>query len=1132
VDAQTGAGFANTSNMGGTNYSVGTDDLLQQNAQGQISGNGSTILSAKGGAIPSRPAMKYAAGGGATASTLLSPDYSGPTAGGGWAGTAYADMAPNQQAWATNQQTLLGQEKANANNPAWAGWSQLSGTPAAIWPAATPTAPTPLNEPAPAASTTVSPSASSTITDPTTTTTTGAPGLPNSIQAKSYDPNVDAQTGAGFANTSNTGGTNYSVGTDDLLQQNASGQISGSDPNNTTILSRKGGSIPKLTRRVKYDDGGGVSPSAAGMPPGLGSQQQAIPPIYFNPATYAGAGAPVGKGITQNSATTFNAGAIPSLPMARGGAVGYDDGGMVGDEGLSTMQSMDYADARDDQAGAAPAATQVSYNSAGEPTSDINPADYITPAAPTSGQTAAAPSGGPAGRSDSIPPPDPTTAQIHDDAGNPSKGLIAAIGDGLHWLGDHLGLTGGQPAPAIAQHPEQNQRQQAFASGQNVGDMTSKDYEELNRIADPGGQLKNGYQNLAGLEAGYKWALSKGDAATAGKLAAAYLHYSVNLSQNLSGEAQKALYAGDLQKSVDYTNQALQAVPDGRNIHVELSPDGKTVKVTGSSLTGQQLWQKYGAAPELLERASALGKSGKLQWDALESQAAKYDSTFAQMQKARIANGIAQGKEDTANASAERVAATGAGNPLQPVTRVGDAAPTPALPGPGTNANVGQRTDNAPAVTPAAATSPTTGAPPSPNSAGAAQPNAAPQGADSNAPYQPSDLGGAPTQAGPAIPSQATPAPSANVPAAQGQDVSFEDIAHRIDGQEIQANNSDLAKIQGKYFTPQGNILYGGQEYARPPEPDMTGLNRQEQAQAIQAYAKGPLAQYNAMVKANQDAMNKEVADNKDIRSKQFQFMRDQAGRQFIEGQANKRSQAQIDAAQALEANKEKDAAANREATWTHDEQKPLSPEESNKRFAEHPATSFLASSPATAVYKNDGTLDENASAQALGKMFDLNDRGGLRRVDTLSTALTNAQTYNPHVSPQQLGTTLTNMANGTYGYRAKTQPVDYGYGPMRQVEVFRGKVGQGTPTRLLIPADDYDAVDGIKGEFVNAQPKPTAAAPAAPAGPAAPAIPRTPYKPLIQSRPGEESGIRMPQWVPPEQIPPEQRQLYPELNR
>src|SRR4029077_7770807 len=87
------------------------------------------------------------------------------------------------------------------------------------------------------------PSAASTINDPTTQTTTGAPKLPNNIVAKTYDPNVDPQTGANFANTSNTGGTDYSVGTDDLLNKNASGQISG---------SRKGGPIRR------YVNGGGI----------------------------------------------------------------------------------------------------------------------------------------------------------------------------------------------------------------------------------------------------------------------------------------------------------------------------------------------------------------------------------------------------------------------------------------------------------------------------------------------------------------------------------------------------------------------------------------------------------------------------------------------------------------------------------------------------------------------------------------------------------------------------------------------------------------------------------------------------------------------------------------------------------
>ena len=218
--------------------------------------------------------------------------------------------------------------------------------------------------------------------------------------------------------------------------------------------------------------------------------------------------------------------------------------------------------------------------------------------------------------------------------------------------------------------------------------------EELNDMADPNHQLQGEYRTIAGLEGGWRWATLQGDTQTAGRLSAAILHYSVLTSQNLSAEAQKALYNGDLQKSVDYTNQALAAIPDGRNIKVALSPDGKTVSVTGSSLTGQQLWQKYGSAAEVLERATAAGKDGKLQWDALESQAAKYDSTFAGMQRARQSN-FTQGaredtiaakekaKEDAANAEADReTAAFNKMYPNQAPANVPAAAPPATQPAP------------------------------------------------------------------------------------------------------------------------------------------------------------------------------------------------------------------------------------------------------------------------------------------------------------------------------------------------------------------------------------------------------------------------------------------------------------------
>ena len=182
------------------------------------------------------------------------------------------------------------------------------------------------------------------------------------------------------------------------------------------------------------------------MPPGLGGQQ-AIPPIYYNPATYAGAGAPVGKGISQNSAPTFGAGAIPSLPMVQGGAVkAFADGGGVGDDDLAMMQNLDFDDARRDDASGGSAAPAT-------PTSDKDPGWYINPN-DTSAQAAPAPTSGNGGApTDHTPPPDPMTPQIHDDAGNPSKGLIGAISDGLHWLGEHLGWLGVGRHAAVASNP-------------------------------------------------------------------------------------------------------------------------------------------------------------------------------------------------------------------------------------------------------------------------------------------------------------------------------------------------------------------------------------------------------------------------------------------------------------------------------------------------------------------------------------------------------------------------------------------------------------------------------------------------------------------------------------------------------
>ena len=470
--------------------------------------------------------------------------------------------------------------------------------------------------------------------------------------------------------------------------------------------------------------------------------QQAIPPIYFNPATYAGAGAPVGKGITQNSATTFNAGAIPSLPMARGGVVGYDDGGGVGDLDTSLEDERGVASddamtnqllAQNDQTDAAPA-----------PGVTAPPGGYYTPtdfqASATSGPSTT--QGGPPSGVSQITP------EISDGQGNPSKGLIGAIGDGLHWLGDHLGLVGGAQAhPAIASHPDTQTNRANFASGQNVGGMDKATHDDLANTIDPNNSLNGAERQIAVMEGTYRYMLSQGNATGAAKMAASILQYSVQTSQKFAEEAAKQLYDGNLQGAVDNINHASDAVPDGRLTHVTLNKDGTAI-VTSTGMDGRVLWQQKGSAEAILQYATNRGRTGQMQWDALEDQAAKYDPTFRDMKKARNQNITAQTKADAAEASANKVAAAGGSGTLQPVTRVGNAAP-PAIPSGPTGTPASATAPAAPTAPPS--TSSGAGAPSSPDSTGAAAPATPPAGADSNAsPYPPSPLGGAaPAQPGP-----------------------------------------------------------------------------------------------------------------------------------------------------------------------------------------------------------------------------------------------------------------------------------------------------------------------------------------------------------------------------------------------
>jgi hypothetical protein len=1106
VDATTGAGFANTSNTGGTNYSVGTDDKLNQTTPGTISGTGDgTILSRGGGpiprrqafargGIPSRPTLRLQAGGNAAIAAMNSPSYIGPTLQGGWQGTPESQLAPNQQAWANTEQGILAQELSAAHKDAayWGAggtnptggndtmqyWNQLTTMPAAVWPTTT-TTPTPIAEPAPTVQNVVNqgqPIVDIATIDPTATTTTGAPGIPNAIQAKSYDPNVDATTGAGFTNTSSTGGTDYSVGGDDKLQTTSDNQISGTG--NATILSAKGGSIPRRNRRppprknyTRYDLGGAagdqsgdVSPSALGMPPGLSSGgQQQIPPYYYNPATYAGAGAPVGKGVTQTSVPTFSAGAIPSLPMARGGTVyKFDDGGDVPDESAAAMPSpimdemQDQRDEAEDaqrdqvsaQAAAAPGAGAGAYDQGGKyfTPPDDTAAPPVTQAGNQDGQA----QHGPYRRTDQLTP------QIKDNDGNPSRGLVDAISGGLQWIASHLGLGSAQAA-GIAGDPNTQTARMNFSSGkQPDGDavISHAAYHEAGDIQDPANALNTVEHKIAGMEGMRLWMLNRGDVVGANKMAASMMQYSAIANAPIGEEAARRYYDGDLKGAVDALNEASANVVDGRHIVASLVPDGKggqMVHVEGSTLDGRTLWQQMVAPHAIL--AAALGfKDQSYTWKRYEDQAVKYDPEMKAEYDARIAEQKQQRKEADAQAKAT-ASETALGPTDRPYAPSANATmPTPAQP----SAPAPTLTPVGAPAAPAAPTAPSPGRSPDTTTAQTAAPPPTSDG---------SLLARGPTGHGGAIPSQAGPniaTPDAQEAAA---DTDFQKIAASLDKQETDG----YATIRSNHISPAGNPILGGNEIL-PADPNHP---RDAAWQARDARWREAMQTVNQTIASEGHDLTVRIASQRQALAQSYAAAKEQRG---AERAAAKTAAGQVQA-QTMETTREegrqKFETGKEMSSREWDSTKPRASEEVEREINMTP-------DPQTPSPKDPNVI----MAHSLG-YTDSRGRPQIDRLNNLLTAqeqtvMSQALVSGFHYSPTQSLAAVADMVTGAVtnkNYEMSGEPLsaDKTYGvPRVLVTVNRlNDNGEGvTSGKMAMPTEDYRNLRGLIKQRAAAEAK------------------------------------------------------------
>jgi hypothetical protein len=1058
------------------------------------------------------------------ATTAAGASYTAPT---GERGGQAPTVNQGQLTLAQNQQAMY-QGEFNPNEPA----AQAAAAAAASTPAA--------SAPAPAIPPTVTavsrPVLTSTLSNAANGgTTTGAYQLPNTVApapapTTTYNPTPKIPTTL-VSNTPNTGASD--IGATDTSKKPSTG---GDASMNTGAYAgfRRGG----VTRRVTgYDDGGGVSPAPAGMLPGM-SGGQAVPPIYYNPATYAGAGAPVGKGVTNTSAPTYVAGAIPSLPMARGGIVRYDDGGDVqqpdpniGMDQADQVALNDYdpGDARIEQDIASRSAAE---NAPAQPTEPgmpaftgyfLPPQDQPAPApAPTQG-------GGAQGGAQEDPhrPPGllPYAAQGSDPNGNPSNGFISALTGGIHWLADHLGVIGGAQAgqQALAPDPQTQQNRQVYTSRANM--ITSANREQLNDMADPHHTLDQFMRNINGLEQGWRWLVAQGDITGANKMAASVLQYDVANANNYQEEAAKRYYDGDLPGAVKALNAAADAVPADQRFQATLEKDSSgnpIIKISGSDLTGRELWQRYAMPAAIL---GAVNPS--MPWTMLENQAARYDPTFKQMATERAAAAKERYGDQQAAAAAQKFAP-----PRPAVTPQSNApapAPAPAMPSVPPPPTITADTTTTPPVTGGRA--PVVTPPPTADNSSGVTPGGDTGAAMAALPPQPTrgPIGGSDT--GSALAAQSAPdanAPAAGAAAVSAQTPDFDKIAASLD-QQANVRHQQVALETQQRFQSQ---------YEDYPDPslvrnkaDLTAFNTRREE-----------------VKAHNDAVDKAkgeyfTARNKDV-SDDVAAQRARLLAQETDARAAAGREATDTRAEAGRKATDERADKSRTAGYEHEEQRPLPYTEGEKVEG----VKTIASLPRNAVY-NNGVLDENASAQNTAKAYDLGSpaTGGLQRLNLIGDATRNIQTWNTHIGVNQVGDLVDGLARKIYSIDPNPQTVDHGYGPMYQVNVYRGPRGSTHPTVLLVPQDDFDTISNIRAEFAAAATKsPTNTGTAPPAQ--APAIPPPPVPlgqttvrpvvPLVTSTPGKPNApgsvtpLRLPERVPVEQIPPEQRQLYPELNQ
>jgi hypothetical protein len=173
------------------------------------------------------------------------------------------------------------------------------------------------------------------------------------------------------------------------------------------------------------------------------------------------------------------------------------------------------------------------------------------------------------------------------------------------------------------------------------------------------------------------------------------------------------------------------------------------------------------------------------------------------------------------------------------------------------------------------------------------------------------------------------------------------------------------------------------------------------------------------------------------------------------------------------------------ERTQTFTEQAPLTPIQRQDIYKGTSPMEVTASLPRNAVYKSDGTIDPVASAQALGKAYDLPPpgggaaTGGLQRATTVANVSEDAATYNTHMGVNDVHDLVDGLARGVYTIDGKPTPVTRHGEQLDQFTVHQQKGDPGVT--LFLPKQSGYRIVQIRQDFENAKPKAAGALPPPP---------------------------------------------------